>query len=797
MQKTVFLSVGGEADATFAKEVHALLGDRLSYHYQITGAENVKIRTEIEGQIQGCRIFVAFWSYAYLHSVHAKNELALFRKLVESGGKSDKELIVVPLVTGEPDIQSRWKNPITSIEEFVLGRWREVRAVDAGADAKRISELVLRKLANLKGISEALVPRGWLVDQFKTAIAQPNYQTRELLFISGLEGIGRRTALRQYMLQTFPGRIERPVFLDSIDGPEDLLIPLMDAASMPVARRKEVLTQISNEQTTATKEARKILHEARTGKSYYVITVDRFAGVDAGSIPIWLTEALSVFKSGSSPLIFIITSNPVSTQFLEHYPHAAVIRVPGLEEEEMGELVHRLSLEEEHPTRWSAEKREAIVKACGGNPSLCKSVMHALSYESTLDFADQIAKRADENFGQVLASLMAHWVKHYSDRKSDLLALRVIEKIGVTSKDALDEIMQPVVDLHGVYDLFGLRNQGLVEQLSDGLYRIPPLVQRRLGSALWTIRADLNIDSLFEVFSKSVQVAKTEYGAMYASNVITASLRSNTQHIAPEYDAYVTLSMLFKAGYERYSNKEFRLAHTTLQRAMQRLLSKSALVDVTTQIEIARYAGLAAVRRKDSDAVDIACHFLNHQFEKSKRSNSAKAMAYFIRGFEARISNQHTSALTAYESALHSLHSERFVERQRAAIYTELATVHLRAIPPNYTKALDFAKKAFEQKDVTHTLSAYIHALIAYVFESDSLRTLSQIQPYINEIENLLTRLEIRSKELSQDFHVTRNHEYRIAHENWELRHPEAITARTRGALTANQVFEPQDLEFL
>lgn len=799
MHKPVFLSVGGHTDTAFAKEVHRLLGDSLSYHYQVTGEEGIGFWSEIEGALQGTLLFVVFWSHDYLKSDATKRELAFFRKLAESGIGREMEVLIVPRGTDLPDFQSRWTNPITEVkDEFVLGDWRNVRSVDANSDEKRVANLIRRKLESKSVIQDVLIPRGWLVDQMTQAVRLPDYKMRELVFISGLEGNGRRTVIRQYMKQAAPTRVERLMPLDSVDGPLDLLIPLMDAASMPAALRHEVLIDIDKGTRTPIKEIRTILHQARDNKSYYVIAIERFIGADFATIPIWMSELLSVFKYGPSPLIFITTSGPVSDALLSHFPEAARIQVPGLEDEEMDELVHRLSMEDPSPQRWNNTQKASVARACGSSPSLCKSVMTTLSYESTLDFVQQIAKRAEENFGQALASLLAHWTKLYRNRHSDLMALRIIEKLGATSREALDEIITPVVEQYGPHDLYGLRNQGLVEQLADGLYRIPRLIQRRLGTALWQEADTQEIDELFRKFSQRVLVAKTEYGAMYAKNAITASLRVG-QQIAPEYEAYLTVAMLFKSGMERYSNREYKVAYSIFKRAMKRITANNQYLDVATKIEIARFYGLSAVRTKDGDALHEACQYLEDSFKQGKRQSSALAMSFFLQGFQARNnSRRFDDAVRFYEKALQYLEKEHFAERQRGAIYTELSATYMRTLPPDFRRSLDYAKLAFEQNDVTHTLNAYIHALNAYTFELRRHTTVKLIQPYLDDISLLLTKLKARCEELRLDFYTVRKKEFDDGLARWTSQHAPMSQSYSpqRIALPFNNEFSPDELSF-
>lgn len=790
MLTPVFLSVGGQRDAAFAKRVHQHLGDALAYHYQVTGEETVEFRSEIEAKINGCHIFVVFWSADYLASEHARNELAYFRKLVEFQA-AEKTLVVVQCDRNGPDIQSKWTNPITQkLEEFILGKWRNERALDPETDDNHVAQIIRRKLEHLKVLSDVLIPRGWLIDQFKREIAQPDYRARELTFVTGLEGDGRRTALRQFILQAYPHRVERTVSMDSVDGPDDLLIHLMDAASIPTLTRESIFDDINNGSSTVVKEIRKLLHQARDNKSFYVIAIDRFAGVDTVTIPTWLSDVMSVFKAGNSPLVFIVTSSPITDALLAFYPGAGRVRVPGLDDVEISELVHRLTLEDPFPTRWSNDKKLAVVVAAGSSPAMCKSIMRNMACEQTLDFVDVIARRAEVDFGQSIASLMAHWTDFYANKRSDLLALSVIEKLRVVSKDALDEIMQPAVEMYGEFDLYTMRDQGLVEQLSDGIYRIPPLVQRRLGDALWGKIGAEELDRLFSAFSNKVLIIKSEYGAIYASNVVAVSLRSDKNHIAPEYERYLTISTLFKAGLDKYSKGQWLSAHRTLQRAMSRLINKTSVVDLTTEIEIARFSGLAAARQSELVDMEAACNFLETRFLNLKRARSAAAMAKFVRGFRYRLLKDYKNAIPVFQEALKLLNDQHSVERQRAAIYTELATAFLRSTPPLYERALKMARAAFAEKNVTHTLNALVHALVLYVYRSENLTTHNSISEYVSEIEELLSQLKIRSLQNSQDFYGRRFVEYLRERDRWE-------SLNKNPSPTSDQGITPVDLDYL
>lgn len=790
MKRPVFFSVGGKQDAAFADDVKRHLPDQLVYLYTKTGEEGVPFRPEIEAAIQGCRLFVAFWSEDYLASEHARSELAYFKRLTESDPGKERDLLIVPRELEKPDIQSKWTNPITQKkEEFIFGKWRNDRALETGADAQKVAEHVRRKLEKAKLISPVLIVRGHIIDAIKATISRADYKVREFLFVAGLEGDGRRTAVRQYMLAAYPNKTERQVSFDSAEGPEDLLLRLMDAASMTTQTREQILGAIASGSTNQTKEIRKIIHSGRESNSYYVISVDRFSAIDTPGIPHWVPEVFNVFKDGNAPLIFFVTSNIVTDQLLTHYPNAGRVRIAGLDEHEIAELTHKLSLEDPNPNRWTKESKKLVAEASGSSPSLCKIIMLSMASELNLDSLVQIAHREEATFASRMTALLAHLVGRFKDRKNDLMALRVIEKLGVVSKQALNEILQPILG-ESSYDLYQLREYGLIEQLADGIYRIPPLLQRRLGDALWGALRHENLDKLFAQFAKRMLITSDEYGAVYASNRVAIAVRTGTA-IPPELNHYLTLATLFKAGLERYSNKEFSLSHQILKRAMERMLI-SAAIDQTTQIEVARYSGLASARKRDQDGVNHACNFLEVTLSKSKRAKQANAMASFIRGFQSRLSGDWNDAASDFRDALYKLHDVPHAERQRGAIYTELSATYLRMKPPKLSEALEMAKNAYEQKDVTHTLNAYVHALVLYVFRSGQFQDQGSAQHEINAIKALLIKLQERSKENGQDFYVDRQREYQHEYGAWVWQH----TPRSQ-SMTATRMDLPQPIELI
>lgn len=750
MAKPVFLSMGGEADTKFAKRVKDLLPDPMVYFYQRSGEEGVKFRPEIEAAVQGCRLFVLFWSESYFKSEHAKIELALFKKTIERTGR-DADLLVVPTTRRHPNIQGKWKNPITSLEEDILGHWRFERAVFQGDDPQRVAENIRRKLAKARLIDRALVPRLNLIAQFDLALTRANYETAQFGFVWGFEGDGRRTALRQYMAGAHVNLTPRYVALDTTEGPEDLLLRLYDHASPK--QRQAVLQLAESKKDGVAKAIRTALYTAGESKSYYVIVLSRFTASDSSPLPFWLADVFGSIPPGNSPIAFIVVSSPVSDAQMRYYPQGARIRVQGLDENEMNELVYKLSREDPNPARWTDERRSLVARISGSSPGLCHTIMYAMSTESSLEFLGRIANREAEIFSANISAIVNYIVSQFKGRHGDLLALRIIERLGATSKQTLDTIFSAQNEAES-YDLYQLRDFGLVEHLSGDIYRVPPMLQRRLGDALWAAGPSKEeVDTVLGEFARRLIAEDDEYGAVFASNKVAAQLRTNTP-VQAELTSYLTAATLYKAGLERYTNNEFVTAHSILQRALQRL-QEGANIDAITQIEIARYYGLASARIENPEGVMKARAFLQDAGMRL-RPAQAEAMVSFLDGFEARLQWRHTDAVRSFENAREQLEDVGSAERQRGAVLTELSRALLRIVPPNYNRAVSIAEEAYSQMKVVHNLNGLLRARLARLEGKffNALLTDFEIEvAAINDYLELLTEMCERS---GQDFHLVR-----------------------------------------
>lgn len=743
----IFLSMAGARDTSLAEKVKDSLPDGLAYMYTRNGEEGTAFRKEIEAEVNNCKLFVVFWSDDYLASQHAILELATFKRSAESTD-SGRDLLVVQTSRKSPNIQRRWKNPINEKDEFTLGRWRLDRAASPERDADGIAELIKRKLDSLGFSSSILVQRSDVQKSIAAALDAGDFHKREFVFISGSEGDGRRTAIKTYM-EGNKHLLPKFIPFDNVEGPEDVLERLLEHSGESITAQIQIIQKVNQGELDPIKEFRKIVHRFRTTRNYLVLIMDRYSGVDpSAGIPKWVSKAIEPFKTGRAPLIFFVTSNPITDELLRHYPNAGRARIPGLDETQMKELVFDLSYVDPDPNKWTTEKQSLVAKISGSSPSLCQKIMKLAANDTDLQHLDRLARSEEEKFSASLTGLVSYIVEKFKDSAPDLVAMQVVEKLGIVAKSTLIEIME-MQDL-GNYDLYGLLQYGVFEQLSDSLLRIPPLLQRRLGFVLWEGQRAADLDTILQNFGSRQLEIDDGHGIVFLSNKAAASLRSANAP-PPQIEPFITLSMLFKTGIERYIEEDYETAHSILRRAMNRLNQSANYVDDNIFIEIARYFGLAAARIRNDPDVEKARELLATRFLGSRKEKQAIAMAAFLKGFMFRVQGDHKEALAQFEEANFTLKDVAHAARQHGAVLTEISRANLRLTPPRLDAAVRAAKQAFERQDAIHNLNSLVKAKIYRLAFSDN--DIGQL----DEINLLLELLKKTSERSGREFHLVRS----------------------------------------
>jgi hypothetical protein len=718
MTHPVFFSVGG-TDVALAEKVKEYLPDRLVYLYSRTGEEVVVITKELSQELQDCKLFVCFWSKRYLTSAACRWEFATAKERLQNGSLKIEQFLIIEVDVDRPSYtKAMWENPLSKNNESVLGVLSDIRATPLPFDAQRLASAVNRSLDKIAPTPEVSIPRLELKRQFQEAMDRPSMRVAGLCFVTGLPGHGKRTAIHSYMQDNFKHLHAKQIVIDNLEGPEDMLQRMASSLGQSNDEIASFVQNVSGNLSAAQKVLQELLDLAQSRNIYFIICQDEFAAVDGAPLPYWV---LGLFRNAgiqNSPKVFYVAKRRIPDALFDNFSASARFHVQGLDEDEAALLVTRLI----HAyggwkESWNEENKKIVISASGSSPSLCVEIFRLIRLHGNLDFLPQIAEAAAKGFSSGLTQLVQLMIAELKGKDNELLALYAIDRLGLISKTTLDEIVKPICDAKG-YDLYQLLEIGFVELLSDGVYRIPPLLQRRLGNVLFRGVDKEKFDARLKAFAVHMPIADKEYDSITIKNKITAQLISDIPQ-APDFAVFVTPSVLFKAGWRSYQRSDYSVAHKTFSRAFARIRD---VLDVQAKIEIVRFFGLACARQSDEDGFHQAIQTLSDVARMPKFASSANAMVHFLKGFKFRLARLYPDAIEEFTKGERYLRDSRFAASQKGAILAELALAREKSrSPASLPLAVEAARESFKVNPVIPTLDTLVRVLIHQCFNDDTV----------------------------------------------------------------------------
>lgn len=308
MTHPVFFSVADE-DKLHAQQVAEQCASDHVYLYSITGKEGANFPEEISNELSSCSYFVIFWSASYVKKEWTRRELAIAAKRLRSGELN--EFLIVRL--DPTPLDKRAINPLTEKEEEILRPFRDKRrATNLPFNAVSVLRHIGDALATLSPAKTPLLPRSDLENKLRQEIAIDFTSTNPLIFVSGLNGSGRKTLVRSVMDRDFAHLIPNIVAIDNMDGPEDLLFKLWRDVLGKAENEVETLAKmVSSKPEIVETYLNMAVRELTSRKVYLLITQDAL-GSNENALPFWVGKYLGDLKPTNHPLIFYVLSRQIS-----------------------------------------------------------------------------------------------------------------------------------------------------------------------------------------------------------------------------------------------------------------------------------------------------------------------------------------------------------------------------------------------------------------------------------------------------------------------------------------------------
>lgn len=736
MMHPIFFSFANDA-AELANRVRSKFNDDLIYAYTRTGGVADAFPLEIQQELTACSIFVVFWSKKYVENdparVWCRRELLTASKRATQGTLSRYFIVQVD----HTPLDHQIIDPETGEQIDAMKAFRqESRAFSAPVSANVIEQRLSMELAQLNQSNHPIMARENLERQLREVLDTGSMSSKTpVVFVNGFHGSGRRTLIRSVMDGQ---RHLTPYFvaLDGIEGPEDLLRNIWgDVLHKSLNEQRNMLRHIEETPTAVLGYFRQLGLQLVVNKSYLVITKDDSTDLNEVA-PRWLPECLSQVQPAVQPLIFCTLRRPLPDFMRIILRNGADVDVPTLEDDESLRMAHLLigAVDPTRTARW-APHIQTIVEASASNPKLLLDIVRTASRRPNFDFLSRDIHGDVQRFDEHVQRAIEWAWDSIKDNRLAVQVLDVINLLGATHIDSLRDIFDGSQTEMGD-GLYHLIQCGLVEHLSESIYRIPRALSRKLN--LYVAGA-LPRSSTYKLLKAYVNRRDFVEGSSALAMTNRLQVQLSTDSPIPDEDlVFITAAMLFKAGWQRYRLGQYAAALPLLRRAFEKI---ERVQDESSRLEIVRYYGQSAAKELSSKDVEAATAFLNRPGNFKHRLDKVKAISLFLQAFAKKSKSQFQEALPLYLHALEELPENAAHGALRSQMLNEAAQCVLRIDPLNARLAVSLAEESCEIRGTANSYDVLLRSLLAQTYLDDTA-TAEEISANIEAIPHWEKLLE-------------------------------------------------------
>ena len=549
---------------------------------------------------------------------------------------------------------------------------------------------------------------------------------KPVFWISGHEGYGRRFMIEKFMKQYDPNSKRFEIALLDSDGPLQALFRLKGRSTAVTESALEAIVLSGKSGLGGPAEIGelvKTVDDIALKGGHVVITFEALSQDTSRWIPNWLLEWLEAVPVGRKPKLFVVAQFGFPPGLLRRSSLALCVapyQIPSLDFDESKNYVYKLtSFFDQTPDRWQSEDIEGVVDDAGGTISLLIAMARNRSLASDL----KTYAGRDSDVGTTFVIKLNHYLdrcaEHIRKVTDSIPILKALIDLQLLAFDDL-KLMFPNADVHTVLGL--LIQLGLAESPTEGLYRVPRLVVRRLDARLRAHDA-ASSDSFsqrqrFELlFKPQSAMASREPLVDKIETRIRAHLLSGDPVANSPVAKFITVSYLLQAGIRAYHRPDYSSSLRLLGECVR---ARSQFPEINTRCVMLRYFGLAAAREGNTGCMQQAVELLNKEGANGVRHTShvnPRADAEFILGMSCRLDERWGDAAKHFSRSLTGLKAGGHM--RVSDCHRELAQCYLNPhsqirgpdIPPDYSAARFHARQAYESRDTIMALDILVKVL--------------------------------------------------------------------------------------
>ncbi len=702
----IFFSTSAK-DVVFAEKVWLKFGSDLIYLYSKTGRQGAEFWEEIEREeLPNARAIVLFWSRAFVSSPGTQREIALAAKMLRTGQLRSAIVLRVddcPLLAPDDEQDRDVRKAYEDLRPFLDLTRASDTTVSVDLAASLCDDLVARFVA----AAPPVFARPMLEEEFFRQARLDQRHFRPMVWVSGLNGNGRRTLIREAYRRIDANALAIEVDISECSIPKQLVLRLeSEAFHCPEDRLRQINAAPGMDTAQAVAS---VLQRIRQSGRYTILKQQRLVD-DRVALPEWLVEVAMAIDLAPRPAVFVVSPVPVAADSLRTGgDHLGAVRVPAFMPQEAEEFSWSLVRHfDPQPVRWSDDLVRRVSRESGGTPELMAGIVRLGSRLADLEPLRAMLSKEVARFSESLTNFVDWAVLQLAAHPDALRVLRMLQDVSPATIELLREMLGSTKPL--AHTVGALLTVGLIECTESGLYRLSPLLARRLDRHL--IEPDLlawHRSALRHFVDMPRKVTDADHGYVRIEATMNAALRFGPDAVPDSVREFVSAAHWFQAGVRLYAARHYRDAHSLLVEAFE----FRSTFGRTARTEVCRYLGLAAVRVHHPGNIAAAIAALLAQ-------NGGQELVDYLRGFEAEMSKHFLDAIGHYSDALRAAqaHGSRDWE---ARILRPLINCILRMPRPDFKRGEQLAYRAVEINRTVFSLLNHAKVLVNRCYRDPNL----------------------------------------------------------------------------
>ncbi|WP_156169925.1 toll/interleukin-1 receptor domain-containing protein [Aurantiacibacter luteus] len=753
----VFFSVSSQ-DIAFAEAVWEYFSADKIYLYSKSGEEGVELWEEIaERALPESRLYVAFWSKHFVTAPGAVAELHQAAQLARQG-------VLKPLVLRLDDYPIKY-DPALGVPRDIfdsLDSILDVRTSRTSINVQDARHLVDKVSETLLSQDHPQLIRGDVENVISDISKKDRFLSFPALWLSGYNGVGRQTLAANFHRRFSPNA--RPIVVDVNETslPNQIKLRLDDEGLG--ATIDELRDEVENaEDIDGLLKTIGRIHDSGN----YVVLRQRRIVEEGLELPEWMDDVINGLTASTRPKVYVISQMPLSaTRRARCEGNLADYRISTVAEDELKEFAYKLIGHfDKHPERWDEQSIDAVIRAAAGTVGMLVTIIRSASRIQDFDQIGEMVGREADKMGESI-SVYARWafnqIEELDSEKKVLVFLNDVSPCDPIDLEAAIKPNRPMTRILGK-----LLDLGLVERDVAGLYRLTPLLSRRLSRDL--IRSDLLVwqrATLRSFASTGLEIDDGEHEYVRIEARLQAAMWAGETELPEGIRDFQSAAHWFQAGVRLYHARHRDAAYRVLKKAFEK---RSAFRDAS-RFELIRYFGLSAVRNHKDAEADLCITLLKYDHRTSD-------LAIYLEAFKLETQRHYIQAAKKYEDALTAAagKSDRQQRILRALVYCILNTPH-----PDYVKAEKYAKQSVRLKETVFSLMALARVYLEWYYRPRG----SSVPRSVREQYDLILD-KLRDERIGGSAY----HEVRAQELEYLNRYPEAI-AELDFALRVDSRFE-------